>query len=131
MQQISPAYKSRHSCSGKVIHWELYKKFQFDHTNKWYMHNRTSVMENDTHNLLCDFDIQMDHLISSRRPDLIIIHKRRGHAIVDFPVPADHRIKFLKSEKKNKFLALARELKKLWNIKVRFIPIIIGPFFYH
>ena len=24
------------------------KKFKFDYTNKWYMHNTASVLENDT-----------------------------------------------------------------------------------
>ena len=38
------------------------------------MHNPAFVQENDTHKLLWDFDIQMDHLISSRRPDLIIVN---------------------------------------------------------
>ena len=38
------------------------------------MHNTTSVLENDTHNLLWDFDIQTHHLITARRPDLIIIN---------------------------------------------------------
>ena len=39
---------------------------------------------------------------------------------------ADHRIKLKESEKKNKYLDLARELKKLWNMKVMVIPIVIG-----
>ena len=39
-------YKTRHDWVGKVINWELYKKFKFDHTNKWYMHNQESVLEN-------------------------------------------------------------------------------------
>ena len=47
---------------------------------------------------------------------------------MDFAVPADHRIKLKESEKKDKYLDLARELKKLWNIKVIIIPIIIGAF---
>ena len=29
-------------------------------------------------------------------------------------------------EKKNKYLDLARELKKLWNMKVTIVPIVIG-----
>ena len=33
----------------KVIHWEMCKKFKFDHTNKWYMHNPAPVLENDTY----------------------------------------------------------------------------------
>ena len=70
-------YKTRHDWVDKVIHWEMSKKFKFDHTNKWYMHNPASVQENDTHKLLWDFDIQTDHLISARRPELIIINKKR------------------------------------------------------
>ena len=30
-------YKTRHDCVGKVIHWELCKRFKSDRTNKWYM----------------------------------------------------------------------------------------------
>ena len=71
-------YKTRHNWVGKVIHWEMCKKFKFDHTNKWYMHNQAPVLENDTHKLLSDFDIQRDHLISARRPDLIIINKKNA-----------------------------------------------------
>ena len=70
-------YKTRHNLVGKVIHWEMCKKFKFDHTNKWYMHNPASVLENDTHKLQWDFDIQTDHLISARRPDLIIINNNK------------------------------------------------------
>ncbi len=93
------------------------------------MHNPESVPENETHKLLWDFDIQTDHLISARRPDLIIINKKKRICkIVDFAVPADHRVKLKESEKKDKYLDLARELKKLWNMKVTIIPIVIGAF---
>ncbi len=89
------------------------------------MHNETLVQENDTHKLLWDFDLQMDHLISARRPDLIII-KKRICKIVDFAVPADYRVKLKEREKKDKYLDLVRELKTLWNMKVTFIQIVIG-----
>ena len=42
-------YKTRHDWVGKVINWKMYKRFKFDHTNKWYMHNPASVQENDIH----------------------------------------------------------------------------------
>ena len=42
---------------GNVIHWELDKKFQFYHTNKRYMHNPESVLENKMQKILLDFDI--------------------------------------------------------------------------
>ena len=41
---------------------------------------------------------------------------------------ADHRIKLKECEKRDKYLDLARELKKLWNMKVTIIPIVIGAF---
>ncbi len=52
--------------------------------------------------------------------------KKRICKIVDFAVPADHRINLKESEKKNKYLDLARELKKLWNRKITIVPIVIG-----
>ena len=70
-------YKARHDWVGKVIHWEMCKKFMFDHAKKWYMHNPAPVLENGTHKLLWDIDIQTDHLISARRPDLIIINQKK------------------------------------------------------
>ena len=92
--------------------WEMCRKFQFDHTNKWYIHNPALGLERDSHKLLWDFNIQTDHLIPARRPDLIIINKRKRICkIVDFAVPADHRINLKESEKKDKYLDLARELK--------------------
>ena len=94
------------------------------------MQNPESVLENETHKILLDFEIQTDQLISARRPDLVIINnnkkkkrrKKKTYRIVDFAVPVDYRVKLKESEKKNKYLDLARELKKkqLWNMKVVF-----------
>ena len=104
----------------KVIHREMCKKFKFDYANKWYMHNPAPVLENDTHKFLWE--------ISTRRPDLIITNKKKICKIVDFAVPADHRIKLKECETRDKYLDLERELKKLWNMKVKIIPIVIGAF---
>ena len=51
-----------------------------------------------------------------------------GVKIVDFAVSADHRINLKESEKKDKYLDLSREFKKLWNMKVTIMPIVIGAF---
>ena len=75
-------------------------------------------------NLLWDFEIQRAHLISARWLYLVIVDKRTCQ-IVDFAIPADHRVKLKEGEKKNKYLALARELKKnktTWNVMM--IPIV-------
>ena len=48
---------------GLVIYWELCKKLKFDHTTKWYMHKLETVLENETHKILWDFEIQTDYQI--------------------------------------------------------------------
>ena len=70
-------YKARTDWVGKMIQWEMCKKFKFDHTNKWYMRNPAPVIENATHKILWVFNIQTDRLIPARRPDLIIINKKK------------------------------------------------------
>ena len=45
-------YKTILGCISMVIHWELGKKFKFNHMNKWYIHNQESVRENQMHKLL-------------------------------------------------------------------------------
>ena len=45
---------------------------------------------------------------------------------MDFVVPAHHRIKLKECEKKDKYADLAGEFKKLWNMMVGIIPIVIG-----
>ena len=67
-------------------------------------------------------------MIPARRPDLIIINKKKKKIckIVDFAVPADHRLILKEIEKKDKYLDLAWELKKLWNMKITIVPIVIG-----
>ena len=80
-----------------------------------------------TRNIQWDLNIQTNHLIPARRPDLIIVNeKKRICKIVDFAVLADHRINRKECEKKDMYLDLARELKKLQNMKVTIEPIVIG-----
>ena len=112
-----------------MIHREMCKKLKFEHTNNWYMHKPASVFENDTHTLLWDFDIQTDHLIPAKRPYLIIINKERE--VVKLSTLLSRlttEIKLKECEKKDMYLDLARELKKLWNMKVTIILIVIRVF---
>ena len=79
-----------------------------------------------TNELLWDFNIQMDHLISARRPDLVNINqKKRTYRIVDFAVLADLRERSKESENKKNTWTLLKEMKKFLNMKVTFISIVI------
>ena len=89
------------------------------------MHKLEYVLENITHKIVLDFKIQTNHLILTRRPELVLISKKiKSCYLVDFAFSVNHRVKIKESEKINKFLDLARE-EKQWNMKVTVIPIIV------
>ena len=47
-----------------------------------------------------DFSFQTDHVIKARRPDLVIVDKkRRTCKIIDFAVPGDSRVEEKEKEK--------------------------------
>ena len=69
-------YKTNLDWVGKMINWELCKKLKFEHTNKWYMHNSESVLENETHQVFRNFEKKTDHLNSARLPDLTIVKNK-------------------------------------------------------
>ena len=52
---------------------------------------------------------------------MIINKKKRTCRIVDFIVPTDHEEKIKENEKRNKYLDLVREVRKLWNMQVTVI----------
>ena len=119
-------YKNRHNWVGKVIHWEL----KFDQTNKLYMHHPERALKNGIHKRslgYCDTN-GSPNLSQMTRPrdNLQKKKKKRTCRIVDLAVLAGHRVKLKKSTKRDKYLDLARELKKQWNMKVTVIPIVIG-----
>ena len=45
---------------------------------------------------------------------------------MDFVIPDGYWVTLEENEKKDKYLDLARDMKKLWNMKVTFISIVIG-----
>ena len=59
-------YKWQHDWVGKVIHWELCKRLNFDRTEKWYMYKPESILENEIHNFFLDSETQTDYQILAR-----------------------------------------------------------------
>ena len=120
--------KGIHDLVGKLIYWKLCKRLRFYFADKWYMHKQESIQDNVRHKILSDFEKQMDHQIPSRRSRLAFINKKqRNFHQVDFDVSANHKVKVKVNEGKmlHEYLDLARELKKLWNMKVTGIPIVV------
>ena len=107
------------------------KNWKLTIRRKWYMHNPAATQTtmalwhtNESPNLG-----QKTRPCRSQKKKKKKGKKKRTCKIVDFAVPADHRIKLKASEKKNTCLDLSWELKKkLWKMKVTIIRIVIGAF---
>ena len=73
------------------------------------------------------FTVHSGHFITARRPDMIFIDKKNHECqIIDFDIPYDTRVDDKEVEKIEKYLDLARELKKVWNMKVMVVPLVVG-----
>ena len=79
---------------------------------KWYKHERESILESEDYKILWDFSIQTDH--EARRPDLVVVDKKwKTCKIIDFAVPGDSRIEEKEKKKIEKYQDLRRELQKI------------------
>ena len=52
--------------------------------------------------------------------------KERSCKIIDFAVPGDSRIEEKEKDKIEKYQDLERELQKIWNVKGKSIPLVVG-----
>ena len=58
---------------------------------------------------------------------MVIVYKtRKKTQIVNFAVPADHRVEISQQRKTKSYQDLKRELQKLWSLKTSIVPIVIG-----
>ena len=69
--------KRRYDNLGKIVHWKLARKCNFEAGDKLYEHEPESVLENEDYKILWDFSIQTGHIIEARRPDLVAVDKER------------------------------------------------------
>ena len=76
------------------------------------MHNPASVLENNTQTPMGLWHTHGSPNFGQMSRPKKNQQKKRICKIVDFTVSADHRIKLKECEKKDKYLDLARELKK-------------------
>ena len=68
-------YIRRHDNLGKIVHWKLARKCNFEAGDKWYEHEPESVLENDDYKILWYFSIQTDHVIETP-VDLVVVDKK-------------------------------------------------------
>ena len=60
-------YKRSHDNLGKIVHWKLDGKSNFEPGDKWYEHESESVLENENYKILWDISTHIDHRSSKTR----------------------------------------------------------------
>ena len=104
-------YKSKHDNLGKIVHWKLVRKCNFEAGDKWYEYEPESVLENEDNKILWDFSIQTDNVKEPQRLGLALVDKKsRTCEIIDSAVPEDSRIE----EKKKREDRRVSRSKNIW-----------------
>ncbi len=92
-----------------------------------FLHCSRSVVDTPEITIIWDMQIQTDHYISANKPDIIVKNKvKKFCMIIDIAVPSDYNVVQKKAEKKTKYKALEIEIKRMWNVRAKTVPIVIG-----
>jgi len=119
------------SCIGCIgwrpaLHHNICQHYEIKTTDNILLHKPDSVAENNKVKILRDFEIRTDRQIQARRPDLVVIDKQTKGLIIDVAIPNDTHIEVNEREKIDKYQDLRLEVQRMWNIKARVVPIVIG-----
>jgi len=71
--------------------------------------------------------IQTDRTIPNNKPDIIIRDNEKGTCILlDVAISGDRNLNKKEAEKILKYIDLTIEIQRMWNVKAKVIPVIIG-----
>ena len=121
-------YKQRLGNIARIVHLKLCQKFGLVGEVNWYNHISGSVVENGGVKISWDLDIQTDHVIQHRSPDIVVLYKseKRCH-LTDIGVPGDKSIELKEQEKVDNYSKLRQEVKKILDLsQVVVVPVVIG-----
>ena len=116
-------YLNRHNQVAAQLHLDICKHYAIKaDAQHWYQHNPERVMENEKTTILWDHQVKTDRHTPCNKPDVI----NTRCLIIDVAIPSDYNIQKEATEKMSKHVDLQIEWQRMWNKKVKEIPIIIG-----
>ena len=121
-------YLVRHNQVARYVHWRLLENHGFIvDGQQWFQHEPTAVVENENAKILWDFNIYTDHVITARRPDIVVLDKAsHSGLIIDINCPNDANVCKNEKEKRQKYTELKIELERLWEMHLEIVPIVVG-----
>jgi len=77
--------------------------------------------------ILWNQQVQTDRTIHNNKPDIIIRDNEKGTCmIIDVAISGDRNVIKMEAEKILKYKDLTIEIQRMWNVKTKMIPVIIG-----
>ena len=111
----------------QYLHWKICHHFSINTPSNWYEHHPQPVTEGKVVTILWDFEIHTDREIKANRPDIVIKDKQQNACfLIDISVPSDRNISAKLFEKLGKYKDLEIEIGKMWHLKPKIIPFIVG-----
>jgi len=95
----------------------------------WYEHVPKSVetSEGGKVTILWNQQIQTDRSIPNNKPDIIIRDNEKGACmLIDVAISEDRNVIKKEAEKILKYKDLPIEIQRMWNVKTKVIPVIVG-----
>ena len=77
--------------------------------------------------ILWNQQVQTDRTLSNNKPDIIIRDNEKGTCmLIDVAISGDRNVVKKDAEKILKYKDLTIEIQRMWNVKTKVIPVIIG-----
>jgi len=112
------------------IHFNICKEIGVQLKKKhWYKHVPNSVVTNQGVKviILWNQQVQTDRAIPNNKLDIIIRdNEKETCMLIDVAIPGNRNVIKKEAEKILKYKDLTIEIQRMWNVKARVIPIIIG-----
>ena len=123
-------YIKRHDRVCAQLHFNICKEtgVQLDKKH-WYEHVPKSVETGQGGNvtILWNQQVQTDRTIPNNKPDIIIRdNEKRTCVLINVAISGDINVIKKEAEKILKYKDLAIEIQRIWNVKTKMIPVIIG-----
>jgi len=123
-------YISRHDRVSAQLHFNICTETgaQLD-KNHWYKHVPKSVetSQGGKVTILGNQQVPINRTIPSNKPDIIIRdNKKRTCMLIDVTISGDRNVIKKEAEKILKYEDLTIEIQRMWNVKTKVIPVIIG-----
>ena len=111
------------------IYWKLCQKYGISCANNWFeeVPNTVQSSENSQFEIWWDRPIETTVRLEHNRPNVILINRQdKDWKIVEFSVPWDKSVLLKEEEKIQKYIPLAKKIRKVHGVSTKTVSITLG-----